>query len=343
MDISSYAGTILFAGLLMLGAACAVFVANRHVSGQRLALERERKRLRSEIDNEEALLVAMQQLSHAQKLDSVGQLAAGIAHEINTPIQFIGDNVRFLKETFVELIGLLEIYKGLLHAAREGTLDQPAIRDAVTATRKVELAYLLKEIPIAIDQTLEGVGRVATLVGAMKEFSHPGTVNKVPLDLNHLIQSTITVARNEWKYVAELETKLDPSLPKILCQPGEFNQAILNLIVNAAQAIAEKNRDTTDLGNITVTTRKLDKDVEIRVRDTGAGIPANVQTRIFDPFFTTKEIGKGTGQGLAITRSVIVDKHSGSIDFETIEGEGTTFIIRLPHDSMGSKAEAMVA
>lgn len=287
--------------------------------------------------------MAMQQLSHAQKLDSVGQLAAGIAHEINTPIQFIGDNVRFLKETFRELTGLLEIYRDLLRAAREGTLAPTAIKEAVSATRKVELAYLLQEIPSAIDQTLEGVGRVATLVSAMKEFSHPGTMNKIPLDLNHAIQSTITVARNEWKYVAEMETKFDPALPLISCQPGEFNQAILNLIVNAAQAIAEKNRDKGELGNITVMTQDLDTGVEIRVQDTGAGIPAHVRMRIFDPFFTTKEIGKGTGQGLAITRSVIVDKHAGSIDFETVEGEGTTFIIRLPHDSMTCNVEAMVS
>jgi signal transduction histidine kinase len=214
MDLSAYAGAILFFLALV------VVWAGRRVSAQRLALDNERQMLRAQIDHEEALRMAMQQLSHAQKLDSVGQLAAGIAHEINTPIQFIGDNVRFLKETFRELTGLLEIYRDLLRAAREGTLAPTAIKEAVSATRKVELAYLLQEIPSAIDQTLEGVGRVATLVSAMKEFSHPGTMNKIPLDLNHAIQSTITVARNEWKYVAEMETKFDPALPLISCQRG---------------------------------------------------------------------------------------------------------------------------
>jgi PAS domain S-box-containing protein len=285
-----------------------------------------------------------QQLYQAQKLESVGQLAAGIAHEINTPTQFIGDNVRFLKDAFLDLTNLLTNYERMLSAAKESALSRETIQDVIAALERTDAAYLLAEIPKAIDQTLEGVTRVSTLVTAMKEFSHPGIKEKIPLDLNHAIDSTITVARNEWKYVARLETDFDPSLPPVLCQPGEFNQMILNLIVNAAHAIGDVTRKTgSAMGTIRVQTRNFPDWAEIRVQDTGAGIPESVQPRIFDPFFTTKEIGKGTGQGLAIARSVVVDKHNGSIRFETELGQGTTFIIRLPHVGKTSTAKEVAA
>jgi PAS domain S-box-containing protein len=284
------------------------------------------------------------QLLQAQKLESVGQLAAGIAHEINTPTQYIGDNVRFLKEAFQELGSLLGKYERLLSAAKSNTLSPDAVQEIAAAVEGTDAAYLLEEIPKAIEQTLEGVTRVATLVSAMKEFSHPGTKEKVPLDLNHAIESTITVARNEWKYVADLETDFDPSLPQISCQAGEFNQVILNLIVNAAHAIADViAKGEVTKGLIKIQTRNYPECAEIRIQDTGMGIPEGARSRIFDPFFTTKAIGKGTGQGLAIAHSVVVDKHEGSIQFETEDGKGTTFIIRLPHDGKTLAAKAMSA
>ncbi|MBI3300896.1 MAG: HAMP domain-containing histidine kinase [Deltaproteobacteria bacterium] len=169
------------------------------------------------------------------------------------------------------------------------------------------------------------------IVRAMKEFSHPGSEEKVETDLNRAIETTITVARNEWKYVAELATDLDSSLPPVPCLPGEFNQVILNLIINAAHAIAVVvSEGSTSKGTITVSTRHDGDWAEIRVSDTGTGIPEAIRAKIFAPFFTTKEVGKGTGQGLAIAHSVIVDKHKGTIGFETEVGRGTTFIIRLP-------------
>jgi signal transduction histidine kinase len=178
----------------------------------------------------------------------------------------------------------------------------------------------------------------------MKEFSHPGTKEMVLSDINHAINSTITVARNEWKYVATMETDLDPSLPLIPCRPSEFNQVILNLIVNAAHSIADVIRDSgMDKGNIKIQTRNFLEWAEIRVQDSGSGIPEGARTRIFDPFFTTKEIGKGTGQGLAIARSVVVDKHGGTIDFETETGIGTTFVIRLPHEGKAPATETTAA
>jgi len=285
-----------------------------------------------------------QQLFQAQKLESVGQLAAGIAHEINTPTQYIGDNVRFLKDAFQDLASLLENYQRLLSAAKDNTLTSTTIQEVEEAVDRADAGYLLDEIPKAITQTLEGIGRVATLVSAMKDFSHPGTKEKIPLDLNHAIDSTITVARNEWKYVATLETDFDPLLPPVACLPGEFNQVILNLIVNAAHAIADViPKNSSQMGKITVQTKSFPEWAEIRIQDTGSGIPKDVQSRIFDPFFTTKEIGKGTGQGLAIARSVVVDKHGGSIQFETEEGKGTTFIIRLPYNGKALAAMAVAA
>jgi len=273
------------------------------------------------------------QLLQAQKLESVGQLAAGIAHEINTPTQYIGDNVRFLKDAFQDLKSLLASYERLMTAAKSNGLPGGVVQEVEAVAKSTDAGYLQEEIPRAIEQSLEGVTRVASLVSAMKEFSHPDTKEKVPLDLNRAINSTITVARNEWKYVSDLETNFDTSLPMISCLPGEFNQVILNLIVNAAHAIAEATKKGGPAkGKIKVQTLDCVAWAEIRIQDSGTGIPEKIRARIFDPFFTTKEIGKGTGQGLAIARSVVVDKHGGSIRFESEEGKGTTFIIRLPYD-----------
>lgn len=281
------------------------------------------------------------QLFQAQKLECVGQLAAGIAHEINTPMQYIGDNVRFLQDAFRDLKIVLTSYGQLLAAAKGNALSGETVQQIAARVEHAEVDYLLEEIPKSIEQTLEGVTRVSTLVGAMKEFSHPGTKEKTPLDLNHAIESTITVASNEWKYVADLETDFDPSLPLISCLPGEFSQVILNLIVNAAHAIADVvGEGGSEKGTIRIETHNCPEWVEIRIQDTGSGIPEKARSRVFDPFFTTKEVGKGTGQGLAIARSVVVDKHGGTIHFETKEGKGTTFIIRLPHEGKALAAPA---
>jgi signal transduction histidine kinase len=272
-----------------------------------------------------------EQLLQAQKLESIGQLAAGIAHEINTPTQYIGDNTRFVRDAFEDLKCLWDEFQELAEAARANDGCRRILGDISATMARIDAPFLVDEIPKAIDQALEGASRVATLVSAMKEFSHPGSKEKTPIDLNHSIANTITVARNEWKYIADLETDFDKSLPQVSCLPAEFNQVILNLIVNAAHAIADAlPKGSLGKGKITVETHKLPTCAEIRIADTGTGIPEAIRNRIFDPFFTTKEIGKGTGQGLSIARSVVVDKHGGSIRFETEEGKGTTFILCLP-------------
>jgi PAS domain S-box-containing protein len=271
------------------------------------------------------------QLAQAQKLESIGQLAAGIAHEINTPTQYVGDNTRFLQDAFLDLQRLLERYSEVPKALQDGVEATELIAGMNAAAEEADLEYLNEEIPKAIQQSLEGIERISKIVRAMKEFSHPGTEEKTAIDINNAIESTITVARNEWKYVSDVITDFDPQLPLVPCLPGEFNQVILNMIINAAHAIADViDPGSGEKGVITIATRPVSDGVEIRLSDTGGGIPEAIRSKIFDPFFTTKEVGKGTGQGLAISHSVIVDKHGGTITLETEMGKGTTFIIRLP-------------
>jgi signal transduction histidine kinase len=271
------------------------------------------------------------QLSQAQKLESIGQLAAGIAHEINTPTQYVGDNTRFLQGSFHDLFGLIEKYRYLLKTAKEGEISQKVIAEVERTEDNTDLEYLSEEIPKAIQQSLEGIDRVAKIVRAMKEFSHPGTKEKKAIDINKAIETTITIARNEWKYVSEMVTDFDSSLPLVPCLPDDLNQVILNIIINAAHAIAGTVGDgSKGKGTITIKTSPKDGEAEIRISDTGTGIPEEIRNRIFDPFFTTKEVGKGTGQGLTIAHSIIVKKHGGSLSFETEVGKGTTFIISLP-------------
>lgn len=271
------------------------------------------------------------QLTLARKMESIGQLAAGIAHEINTPSQFVSDNLRFLKESFGAIQKVLDVYRQVIQALSRDAVD-PQLLQAMDATlAEADLDYVTKEIPKALQQSLDGAERVTNIVRAMKDFSHPGTAEKKPIDLNKAIESTVTVARNEWKYVADLVFHRDPTLPPVPCFPGELNQVILNLLVNAAHAVGDVvGKEDGQKGTITIGTRMQEDWVEIRVADTGTGIPERARSKIFDPFFTTKEVGKGTGQGLAMAHDVIVKKHGGRLTFETEIGKGTTFVISLP-------------
>ncbi len=284
------------------------------------------------------------QLGQSQKLESIGRLAAGIAHEINTPTQFIGDNVRFLESSLDDILKMLAKYRELL-GPDKGSLDWTArLEEAKAAAEELEVPFLTEEIPRAVAQTLEGVNRVSKIVRSMKEFSHPGGDSKTTVDLNRAIESTITVARNEWKYVADLEMDFDPNLPAVTCLPGEVNQVMLNILINAAQAIGDVVGDGGSAkGRIVVSTRHVDDAVEIRISDTGSGIPEEHRSKIFDPFFTTKEVGLGTGQGLAIAYNVVVEKHGGSIHCESEVGRGTTFVLRLPLCPSGGEAVEAVA
>lgn len=268
------------------------------------------------------------ELRQAQKLESVGRLASGIAHEINTPIQFVGDNTRFLQDSFRQVLNVVDRYRGLREDLEQGRPISPEMLDDIArAEDEADLAYLNEEIPKSLVQTLEGVQRVSTIVRAMKDFAHPDNRDQAPADLNAALLSTLTVARNELKYVADVVTDLQ-SLPPVRCYVGELNQVFLNLMINAAHAITDAGR--SERGQIRVRTALEGERVVIQISDNGCGIPDAIQHRIFDPFFTTKEVGRGTGQGLTLARSVIVDKHKGSLSFESKVGQGTTFTIVLP-------------
>ena len=266
-----------------------------------------------------------EQLLSGQKLEAIGRLAAGISHEINTPIQFIGDNTRFLLDAFKDFVKAMEFIK------RSAESNGPLAEEAQVVLKELDLDFLREEAPRAIEQTLEGVGRVSRIVRAMKEFSHPGSDQKQLVNINRLIESTVTVSTNEWKYVATVETEFDADLPLIPCLPGEFNQVVLNIIVNAAHALEESvTSGRRDKGLIKITTKRSPEYAVVSIHDNGCGIQPEIINRIFDPFFTTKEVGKGTGQGLAIARSVVVDKHNGKLEVESSVGVGTTFKILLP-------------
>jgi len=271
-------------------------------------------------------------LAHAQKLESLGQLAAGIAHEINTPTQFIGDNVRFLRDGLAGLVELLNGYRlPLQQALTEGVLAPDVLSGIRERTKEVDVEFLSEEIPRAAAEALEGTARISRIVQALKRFSCPNGDEPTIANVNDAVQTTLTVARNEWADIAEIVEDYDRSLPEILCYPADLNQAILNLIVNAAYAIRQSLRKSPSRkGRIVITTRLREGCVELRVADNGCGIPEAIRQRVFDPFFTTKEVGMGTGQGLGIAWSVVVEKHKGTISFDTEASNGTTFIIRLP-------------
>ena len=271
------------------------------------------------------------ELRQTHKLEAIGQLAAGIAHEINTPTQYAGDNTRFIQQSFQTLQRTYFLYTDLLDKVKKGTVTPDLISNLEETKKADDVEYLFQETPEAISQTLIGIDRISKIVNAMKEFSHPGGKEKSPADLNRAIETTVTVARNEWKYVADVSLDLDPNLPRVTCFIGEFNQVILNLIVNAAHAIRDAIANQQDTkGKITITTHLKGEMVEVRVTDTGTGIPEAIRPRIFEPFFTTKELGKGTGQGLSVVYGTVVKRHQGTVTFETEVGKGTTFIIQLP-------------
>ncbi|MBN1236919.1 MAG: hypothetical protein JXB36_00385 [Gammaproteobacteria bacterium] len=277
--------------------------------------------LRREIAERESV---ESQLRIAQKLESIGQLAAGVAHEINTPTQYVSDNVSFLSAVWKDLTPVLEDYERI---ALRGEAD-PARSRRIWS--EADVPFLSKEVPAALRQSSAGLQQITRIVLAMKNFSHPGSDALQPADLNRAIESTATVARNEWKYVAELTLDLDPDLPLVPCNVSAFNQVVLNLLINAAQAV-EEARPKGELGHIRVATRTRAECVEISVEDDGPGIADAIRDRIFDPFFTTKEVGKGTGQGLAISHRVIHGQHGGTLSVEPApQGRGARFVIRLP-------------
>jgi PAS domain S-box-containing protein len=271
------------------------------------------------------------ELRHSQKLESVGRLASGIAHEINTPIQFVGDNVNFLSEAFQQILALCETYRSMCAKAASAPLSPADIEALKKEEELADIEYIRANVATSIASTIDGVGRVARIVQSMKAFAHPDHGERATADLNAALRDTLTVATNELKYVAKVETDFG-KIPAVPCFVNDLNQVFLNLLVNAAHAIGDVVGKSGGRGVIRVRTYLEGSVVVIAISDTGTGIPEAVRGRIFDPFFTTKEVGKGTGQGLALARAVVVDQHGGALTFATEMGKGTTFFVRIPFD-----------
>ncbi|MCP4677224.1 MAG: PAS domain S-box protein [Deltaproteobacteria bacterium] len=273
------------------------------------------------------------QLSRAKKLKAIGQVAAGVAHEINTPMSYIGNNTRFLKDAFKGLSDVLVKYEEMKRVAERAFVSWNLMEELDRVIEEADLEYLMEEIPGAIDQSLEGITRVSKMVQTMKDLAYPGDETRTRMDIKSAIEAILAVTYNEWRCVAEIDADFDPNLPMIRCFPGEINQALLNIIVNAAHAVGEKEYCNEVKGKISIRTSQIDNQAKIRISDNGNGIPEEIRKRVFDPLFTMKEIDNEVGQGLAVAHSTVVDNHNGTIEIESKEGEGTTVVVNLPLDA----------
>jgi two-component system, NtrC family, sensor kinase len=256
----------------------------------------------------------------SQRLEAVGQLAAGIAHEINNPLQYVGDHLEFVNDATADLLTLV----GRLDSCLAGDAAEAVERTARDAFESIDVPYMKRELPGALVAIQDGIQRITSIVRAMKELSHPGTRDARVADLNRALESALEISATSYRTIADLEKQLAP-LPPVTCFIAELGQVFLNLIINAAQAMEGQPR-----GKLIVTSTVDGDDVVVTIADTGGGIAPEIQQRIFDPFFTTKEVGRGTGQGLAIARAIVVDRHGGSLSFDSVTGLGTTFFIRIP-------------
>ena len=275
------------------------------------------------------------ELRQADKLRAVGQLASGVAHEINTPIQFVSDSLSFLQDASNDLVGVVAVGRRLCTALEQGHDALPALADLNALLREVEFDYLLREIPLALERSLDGITRVSQIILALKDFGRPDQRERAFSDLNRGLENTLVMVRSQIRDIADVELDLG-ELPAIPCYAGDINQVFLNLLVNAAHAIEERVQDSGGRGLIRVRSWLDEPSVCIEISDNGRGIPEADQPRIFEPFFTTKPVGKGSGQGLATARSIVTDKHGGSISFASLVGSGTRFRIELPLEAPSS-------
>jgi len=281
-------------------------------------------------------LAMERQLLQSQKLRAIGLLSDGLAHEINTPLQYLSDNLHFLDNATTRITDVIRNPVLINSAPKETDLDSENRKASAGRESADEIDYLVEEIPSTIKQSLEGVGRISEIIIAMRSFTRAGTEEMVSRNINEIVQDSVIVLRHEWKSCADLELDLDAEIPTLQCVPGEINQALLAVLLNAVQAIkdAYSDEEGEKRGHIHISTGSQDGQIEIRVKDNGVGIAEELQIHVFEPFFTTRDVGQGSGQGLTMAHSIIVDGHGGSINFETTIGSGTTFIIRLPKETM---------
>lgn len=278
-------------------------------------------------DAEETARKLQREHMQGQKLEAIGTLAGGIAHELNTPIQFIGDNLHYISDACAGLLKIVGAHEALISDLGKGTVDSDALARLRNDAVECDTAFLREELPLAIQQSSDGIVQMANIVLAMKEFAYPTAKEKSPVGVNHALERALLVSRNEWKYVADIDRALTEPEPVALVNEGELNQVLLNIVVNAAHAISSAERTQ---GKITVRTYVRDEFVTIEIGDNGTGIPEEIRDRVFEQFFTTKDVGKGTGQGLALCNEFIANRNDGRLHFETLPDQGTTFFIELP-------------
>ena len=307
----------------------------RRKDGTYVTLESHSSFIRDSRGEIEALVISARDISdrrmamHTEKLSAIGQLAAGVAHELNTPAQYVSDNLTFLRDTWSELDAAMAFCLAPAHALIPS--DSGSSDGVIFAGPPRDWDWLRKEVPKAISQSLEGIRRMTKILGAMRRFSHTGGGEREEVDLSEALDATITVAQHQIKEIADVQTYYQPDLPRVECYCDELNQVFLNLIVNATHAIRDAStQGTRHRGKLTIRTRQIDQDVQIEIQDNGSGIPLDVRDRVFDPFFTTKQVGEGTGQGLTICHEIVVQKHHGTIWFDTEIDKGTTFFVRIP-------------
>ncbi len=262
-------------------------------------------------------------VDHADKLACMGRLAAGIAHEINTPVQYVSDNLAFLAQSLTDLGPVWDIVR----RAMQGEASPGDLERLGAAARSARLDYLMAEMPDAVVQSQEGLTRVAETVRAVREFSHPPALQSRAVDVPYVVDNAVKLTRHVWRGVADLRLHTDEQLCVVQGYPGRLQQVFVNLVVNAAHAIAAHGEDAW--GHIDITVRAQPGFVEVVVEDDGVGIEPGVGSRVFDPFYTTKGVGEGTGQGLALVHATVDELHGGAVAFYSAPHAGTTMVVRL--------------
>jgi signal transduction histidine kinase len=318
-----------------IGSFCAMSTEPKIISEAEMQMARD---LAAMVSSELELRLALKRLKeshvqmlHMEKMSSIGRLATGLSHEINTPMQFISSNAQFLEESFLDLKGLVTSYTSLATKLGEKGLFPEECDSIREQEKEMDLPFLVKEVPVALEQTLKGISRVRGLVTAMQTFSAPGQEQMSQADLNQGIEATVAISHNEWSTNSKLVTTLDKNLPLVPCILGDMNQVILGMIDNSVDSIQEAiDSNRIKEGLIRITTARAGDQALIVIEDNGAGIPTTAISKVFDPFFTTKKIGKGTGQGLAIAHDIIVNKHQGTVQVASEPGEGSSFCITIP-------------